>query len=125
MGGLHLQTRRISVITVQIPVELKTQHIYQLNAGDYLLLCLIPLAVDHRIHHKYPKMLSIPILITAYDAVHITRTTMIGILHPIEIEDIEVSDILSTKSENQTPQIVKLNSLLCHLNQVSIQNKLI
>ena len=70
------------------------QHIYQLNAGDDLLSGLIPLAVDHRIHHKYPKLLSVPLLNTAYDTVYIPRKTVIGTSHPLEIEDIEVSTVL-------------------------------
>ena len=91
-GAIHLQLRYISVITVQALTELNTQHM------DDLLPGLIPLAVDHRIHHKYPKLLSIPILNTAYDAVYITRTTMIGTLYPIENEAIEVNDVSRTKT---------------------------
>ena len=36
----------------------------------------------------------------AYHAVQVQRSTMTGTLHPIVIEDIKVSDILLTKSEN-------------------------
>ena len=51
---------------VQAPTELDTQHIYTLNTSDDNTLDLIPLAADHKINHKYPKLLNIPILNTAY-----------------------------------------------------------
>ena len=77
----------MSVITVQIPTGLNTQHIYALYASDDLPLDLIPLAVDDKINHKYPKSLSIPVFNTTYDRVDIPRETVIGRLNPIEIEN--------------------------------------
>ena len=52
-----------------------------------------PLAVDCSVHHKYPKVLNIPLLNTEYDAVYIPRKTMLAILFPIDTETIEVSNI--------------------------------
>ena len=106
-GALHLPLRSISIIPVQAPTKLNTQHIYQLNTSDDLPSTLIPLAADHRIHHKHPKLLSISILNTAYDTVHIPGTTMTGTLYLIEIEDIEVSNIFGPKQKIQTQQIVQ------------------
>ena len=76
-GALELPSRSISVIAVQAPTELNTQHIYQLNASDDLLSGIIPLAVNHRIHEKYQKMLEIFLLNTEHDTIHILRKTII------------------------------------------------
>ena len=100
VGALWLQPRSLSVIKVQAPTELDTQHIHQLNASDDLLSYIIPQADGHRIHDKYPKFLSMVILNTAYDAVHIPKTNVIGTWYPIEIENIEVSNVLWIKTEN-------------------------
>ena len=61
-GALQFPPRSTSVIAVQTPTELNTKHIYQLNASEDLPSGIIPLAVDHRIDHKYPKLLNIPLL---------------------------------------------------------------
>ena len=72
---------------------LNTKHHYQLNAADDLSSGIIPLAVDHKIDHTYPKLLKIPLLNTEHNTVHNPRKTIIGNLQPIEIEDFEVSNI--------------------------------
>ena len=69
------------------------KHSYQLDATDDLPPDIIPLVVDHKIDHKYPKLLKIPLLNTQYNTVHIPRKTIIGKLQPIEVEDFEVSSI--------------------------------
>ena len=92
--------KSISVITLQASTELNTQHIYKLNTIDDLQSGFIPLAVDHRTHQKYQNLLSIPILNTEYDAVFIPRTTVIGTVHPLEIDVIEICDIFWTRTEN-------------------------
>ena len=94
-----MQPTSILVITVQTPNELNTQHIYALNAGDDLLLGLIPLAVNHKINTKYQKLLSILILNTAYDRSCIPRATVFGMLNPVEIKNTEVNNISWIKTE--------------------------
>ena len=105
--NLYLKPRNISVIMVKAPTELDTQHIYTLITSDDLPLGLILLADDHKIDHKYSKSLCIPILNTAYHKVHISRTTGIGALHPVEVESNEVSNILWTTIE-QLPDSTKI-----------------
>ena len=92
------------MIAVQAQTGLNTKHIYQLNAIRNLLSGIIPLAATHRIDHKYPKLLNIPLLNTEYDAVHIPRKSMIGKLQPLEIGNIEINNVLGTK-ENSTTAI--------------------
>ena len=74
----HLPSRSITVISVQAPTELNTNHIYQLDTKDDLLSGIIPLAVDHKIDHKYPKSLKMPLLNTYYETIYIPRKTLIG-----------------------------------------------
>ena len=101
-GAIQKPLRSISIIAVQAPTELNTHHIYQLSTSDDLPSGLILLAVYDRIHHKYPNLLSIPLLNTAYDTVHVLRKTVLGTLNPIDIKNIEVSNILCTKENSNT-----------------------
>ena len=48
----------------------------------------MPLAMDHKVHHKYPKLLKILLLNTEHGTVHIPRKTI--------IEEFEVSNISRT-----------------------------
>ena len=41
VGAFYLQPRSIPVITVQMPTELNTQHIYALDTSNYLALVLL------------------------------------------------------------------------------------
>ena len=86
----YLQPRSISVLIVQAPTELNTQHIYALNASGNPPSGLIPLAVDNKIKHKYPNALNIPIHNTEFGRICIARATVLSILNPIEIEIIDV-----------------------------------
>ena len=72
-GAFILQPRSISIISVQGATELNTWHLYQLNAADDLPSGNIPLAVDHKIGHKYPKLLKITLLHTKHNTLHIWR----------------------------------------------------
>ena len=83
---------------VQTPTELDTQCIYALDTSDDLPLALLPLVVDHKINHKYPKLLCKPILITSYDRAHVPRATGFSVLNVIEIESTKVSNISWTKT---------------------------
>ena len=87
-GALYLQPRDLWIIAVQAPTEIKPQYIYELNTNDDLQSDLIPLAVDHRINHKCPKLSNIPILSMA----HIPKSTIFGILKPVEIENAAISE---------------------------------
>ena len=57
-----LPTRSVSAMSVKAPTELNTRHLYQLDATDNLPPGIISLAVDHKIDHKYSKILCIPLL---------------------------------------------------------------
>ena len=88
---------------VQAPTEPNIKHIYQLNASDNLPSGTLSLAVDHRIDHKYPKLLNISLLSTEYDAVHVPRKTVIGKLQRSEMESIEISSVSWTNENSKTP----------------------
>ena len=72
-GALTLAPRSISVISVQVPTKLNLKHLYQPDAADDLPSGIIPLAVDHKIDHKYPKLLKIPLCNTEYNTIYILR----------------------------------------------------
>ena len=63
---LKLPPRSISITSVQAPTELNTKHIYKLNPADDPS-GIISLAVDHKIDHKYPKLLKILFLNTEHN----------------------------------------------------------
>ena len=64
-----LPPRNVSIISVQAPMDLNTRHLYQLNATDNLPPGIIPMAVDLKIDHKYPKLLCITLLSMEYNTV--------------------------------------------------------
>ena len=99
-GAFFPQPKSISVITIQTPTEFNPQHIYALDTSNDLPLGLLPLAVDHKISHKYLKSLSNPIPKTACDRVHVPRAILFSTLNPIEIKSTEVSNISWTKTGN-------------------------
>ena len=111
-GTYYLQPGSISVIMVQTPIELDTQHIYDLNASNDLPLGVIFLVVDDKIDHKYPKSLRIPILKTPYDRVYISRATVTSILNPSETKSTKVSNISWTKIEKSQDSITNSSTEL-------------
>ena len=104
-GAFYLQSRSISVITVQTATPLITQHIYALNASNDLPLGLISLAVDHKFNHIYLKSLCKPIPNTKYDRVSIPRATVFSTMNPVEIASTEVSNISWTTTEKSQDNI--------------------
>ena len=60
------------------------------------------LAVDHKIDHKYPKLLMISLLNKECNAFHILRKTIIGKLQPIVVTDSEVNNISWTTDGTTT-----------------------
>ena len=120
-GALKLPPRSISVISVKAPIKLNTKHINPVNATDDLLSGIIPLAVDHKMDHKYLKLLKIPLFNTEHHTKYIQRKTIIGILQPIEIEILK-SAMSHGPEMILIKQIVQWNYHLCHLNNVFNQN---
>ena len=96
----YLQCRSIILKTKKFKNQLRdTQDIHTLNTSNDLHLGLNPLVVDHKIDHKYPKPLCIPILNTAYNKDQIPRATVISTLDAVEVESSEVSNISWTTTE--------------------------
>ena len=88
-----LPLRGVSVISVQAFTKLNTRHLYQLYATDNLPSGIISLAVDHKIDHKYPKLLWIYLLNTEHNMVQFPRKTIIGKLQPKDVTDSRVNNI--------------------------------
>ena len=63
------------------------------NHHQEALMTYCQTLVDHRIDHKCPKLLNIPLLNTKYDAAHVPSKTILGRLQPREIENIEISNV--------------------------------
>ena len=97
---------------MQAPTEC-TEHLYQLDATDELLSGILPLAVNHKIDYKYPKLLKIPLLNTEHNTVHILIKTVIGTLQPVN-KDFEVSNISCTTdgTADTTSSSIELSFML-------------
>ena len=121
-GELTLPTRGISIILVEAPTELNTNHLYQLNAIADLLSGIASLAVDHRIDHMYSYLLKISLLNMEHDTIHISRKTFIGKLQSIDIKNIEDSNILWTTDGTVDTTNSQQDYQVCHLNQSSSKN---
>ena len=105
--------------TVPAPTELKTQHIYEFSTSDAFPLDPIPLAVDHRINHKYPNLINLPILSMAHRRLDIPRSTVFVTLKPIEIENADISDISLIKIEKSNENTVNNLEELHHHSQTA------
>ena len=95
-AALTLPSWNIFVISVQALARPNTKHIYQLDVTNDLISGIITLTVDHKIDHKHPKLLKIPLINTEHHAVHFLRKTIPGNLQPIKVEDFKVSNISLT-----------------------------
>ena len=123
-GSVMLPPRSILVISVKAPTELNTRHLHQLDATDNLQPGVIPLAVDHKINHKYPKLLRISLLNTEHTTVQIPRKTVIGNLLPINITDSKVNNISWTTDGTTTTEDLQ-NYQVCCPSQVFSQNTIL
>ena len=119
-GAFHLQPKCVSIITVQAPTELKPQHIYELSTSDDLSDGLIPLAVNHKVNHKNPKLLNIHVLNTLYNRVYVPRSTTFGTLKILDTENAEVNEISWTKLKKLDKKNIE-NRLqeLCHCSHTN------
>ena len=95
------------ISTVQAPIELKPQYIYELSASNDLPSNLIPLATDHKIKHRYPKLLNIPILNAAHSRLYIPKSIAFKTMKPVEIENAEICEALWIKIENLSENTMK------------------
>ena len=108
------------MISVQAPTELDTKHLYQLDATDDLPSGIIPLAVDHKIDHMYPKLLKIPLFNTEHNTADILRKTVIGNLQLIDVQDFKVSNT-SWTTDNAADTTNSPMKLSCMLPKSSFQ----
>ena len=97
-----MPSRGVPLITLKAPTELNARYLYQLDAADNLPPSIIPLAVDQKIDHKYPKLLRIPLLTMEHNILQIPRKTTIGILQPIDVTDYKVNNISWTTDGTTT-----------------------
>ena len=101
-GSAILPPRSVSVISEKVKTKLNTRYLYQLNATDNLPCGILPLVVDHKIDHKYPNLIRIPLLNTEHNTIQIPRKTVIGQLQPIDVTDSEVNN-MSWTTDHTTP----------------------
>ena len=94
-----LPPRSISVISVKAPTRLNTRHLYQLDATDNLSPGIIPLAVDHKIDHKYLKLRQIPLLNMGHNTVQIQRNTVKGRLQPTDITESSIPKLTTSPGQ--------------------------
>ena len=63
-----------------------------IETTDNLTSGIIPLAVDHKIDPKYPKLLWIPQTKIEHNTVQSSRKTILGKLQPIDVTDSKVNN---------------------------------
>ena len=119
-GSLTSLPRSISILSVQAPAVLNTKPLYQLDFIGDQPSGIIPLAVHHKIDHKYPKLMMIPLLHTENNTVNIPRKNVIGNLQPIAVEDFEVSSFLWTTDDTADTANCPMQ-LQCMLPESSFQ----
>ena len=73
----------ISVLEIKMPEVPDTNNLYELNFDTFQLPeGVIPLCILHRIDHKTPKTLNIPIMNTTSTTCGLTKTSQIARLAP-------------------------------------------
>ena len=118
-GSIMLPPRSVSIISIKAPTKLNARHLYRLDAADNVPPSIIPLAVDHKMDHQYPKWLHILLLNTEFNTVQISRKTVIGKLYPIVITGSAVNNISWTTDSTTTKN--KSAKLLCMPPKSSFQ----
>ena len=72
-------------------------------------------------NHKYPKLLSIPVLNRAYSRGYVPRSTEFGMLKPIEMEDAKVNEISWTKVKKLNKTTMNISEELHHFSQTNTE----
>ena len=83
----------VSIVEVKTPKLTDSTNLYELNADIFQLPeGIIPLDVLHRVYHKTPQYLSIPILNAKNILCDTSKNTLIASTHPsgkcIEVQEI-------------------------------------
>ena len=87
-----IAARSVVIIPVKLPVVLSDKKIHHLVSSDSVPEGLIPLDISHRVNHKYPKNLLIPVLNTTMEKVSMRKYSILG-LNPLSIDNCEINEI--------------------------------
>ena len=103
----------ILIITVQAPTALKPQNIYELSSSNDLPSDHTPSVVNHKINHKYPKLLHKPILNKAHTRIYIPQWTIFRTLEPVQTENVEICITPLTKFKNLNKNTMENLDKIC------------
>ena len=81
-------------------VVLSEKKIHHLADNDTFLKALKPLDISHRVNHKHPENLLIPVLNTTMEKVSMKKYTILGKLKPLNIDGCEVNKISWSKLDS-------------------------
>ena len=110
-GKLTLPPMSISVVGIKTPTLCNTNNLYELNISTFQLPeGIIPLGVLHRVNHKTPQSLNIPILNASSGSCSITRNSPIATLEQTrKFEEIQEVSWYQVQGDTMTllPEIPK------------------
>ena len=116
-GQYNMQGRSVKWITVKSQPQLNHDSIHGIQFNRQLPSGIVPLDITHKLNHKHPRKLLIPLLNISHNEVKIPKNTILGSISSItdvdtiqevlwqKIQDTEKKAVRNTA---QDPQIHKL-----------------
>ena len=133
-GQYTLQDRSVTWIAVKSPPHLNNDSLHKIQFDRQLPSGVIPLDTTHKLNHKYPRELLIPLLHISHKEVKIPKNTILGSVNSITDTDtiqvlwqkIQNTEEKAVKNTAQDPQVHKLlpiflenSNFLIHAHDIS------
>ena len=90
------------ILKVKVSVVLDKKKLHHLVSSDDLPERLILLDVSHRVSHKHPKNLIIPVLNSKMEKVSMTKSSILGQVKPLNINNCKINETLWSKLNSYT-----------------------
>ena len=101
-----MQGRSVTWITVKSPPRLKHTSLHEIHFHRQLPSGIVPLDITHKLNHKYPSQLLIPLLNILPKDVKIPRNTILGSIKSMTDVD-TIQEVLWQKIHNTEEKAVK------------------
>ena len=117
-GQYTMQGRSVTCILVKSPPHLNHDSLHEIKFNRQLPSGKIPLDITHKLNHKHPRELLIPLVNISHEKVKIPKNTILGYINSIIdvdiIQEISWQKIWDTeeKTVNNTAQDPQVHKLL-------------
>ena len=118
-GQYTVQSRSVTWITVKSLPHLNHESLHKIQFDRHLPSGIVPLDITHKLNHKHPGELLIPLLNISHKEVKMPKNTILGSINSINdvdtIQEVSWQKILDTeeKAVKNTAQEPQVHQLLC------------